>query len=295
MALGWIDTLFVNTLKRALEASKTNPIPRTGEDGKAVDCYSVYVTDENGSYLAESIVNDSLIANQWNEDARTHNLRRELDLNQLEKLNFEISHYHGLVTHSYNTKGMFLRYEVTKFYKVVSFYVLSKYTIPKFIHSNKPLKKPDRITILETLDRMTEDSPHRELTSMTVTNQLYGMWSILNSKRKSRMDRVQRILESLVESGELRAKDSFTFIAKGRLLVTLEHLKEEKARQHRVDSNARWITVLTFILVITALFQSNLVETEYKVNLDELAEWIVVSGSAVIEWVLHLATFPCLS
>lgn len=132
---------------------------------------------------------------------------------------------------------------------------------------------------------MTEDNPYKELSARAVSNELYGYMSIFNSKSKVRGDRIQRILELLVESGELRAQDSFTFIAKGKLLVTLEHLKEEKARQDRADSNARWITVLTFILAATALLQSDLVETKAQLNLDELGAWIAAKGSEAIEWI----------
>ena len=282
MGLGWLDRLFIKSLKRVLEVPSMDSIPRTGERGKAVDCYSVYVADEEGIYLAERIDGETLIVNQWNEEEQSHNVYRELDLNQLDKLSFEISHYHGLVTHTYNTKGKFLCSEITRFYKIVSLYVLSKHALPKFIHSNRPLKKPNRIKILETIDKMTEDSPHKELTSSSVSNELYGMWSILNSKREARNNRVQRILESLAESGELRAKDSFTFLAKGKLLVTLEHLKEEGARQDRAETNAIWMRRLTVILVITALFQSGLVRTSYFSSIDWLIQPLIELVDALV-------------
>jgi hypothetical protein len=272
MSLGWLDKLFVERLKRALEAPKENPIPRSGSEGEAVDCYSVYVSDADGSYLAECVQEDVLVTNKWNEEEHTHNLRCDFNVEQLNQLTFEIHHYHGLVTHTYNSKGMFLRYEVTGYYKLVSLYALSKFKIPKFLHSKKPLKRPSRIKILETLDIMTEDNPYRDLKSTSVCDELYGHWSIFNSQRKPRNDRIQRILESLVESGELKRKDSFTFNAQGKLIVTLEHLKEEKARQDRAESNALWMRRLTAILVVTALFQSGLVRTTYFSNLDWLME-----------------------
>lgn len=285
MELGWLDRLFIKTLKNALEAPKMNPISRTSEDGKSVDYFSVYVSDEAGTYLAERVDGSRLIANQWNEQERTHDIERELDLNQLKKLSFVIYHHHGLVTHTYNSKSKFLRSEVTRLYKVVSLYVLSKEAIPKFIDSNKPLKKPDRIKILETIDKMTENSPLKELTSSSVSDELYGMWSTLNSKRAVRKNRVKRILESLVESGELSAKDSFTFLAKGKLLVTLEHLKEEKARQDRAESNAIWMRRLTVILVITALFQSGLVRTTHFSSIDWLMQYLLELVNLVKVWV----------
>jgi hypothetical protein len=284
-----LDKWFVAKLKSVLEVPKLRRVPRSGSEGAEVDCYFVYVKHDGTHYLADSVVGNTLNVLAWNEGGQEHNEQVELSLDELSTFEFEIQHYHGLVDHTYYSIREFLWYECTGYYKLVSFYALAKYRIPKFFHSKKPLKRPNRIKVLETLDRMTEDNPHKEVSARAVSDELYGFMSIFNSKRKVRVDRIQRILESLVESGELRAKDSFTFTAKGKLLVTLEHLKEEKARQNRADSNARWMAILTLILAVAALLQSGLVRTTYFSNIDWFMELLFDGIQVTKEWIKGVA------
>ncbi|ANP77361.1 hypothetical protein A134_13520 [Vibrio crassostreae 9CS106] len=279
-----LDKLFITKLKSVLEVPKLRLVPRSGSEGAEVDCYSVRIKQGEVNYIGDSVDDNSLHVLAWSEEDQEYNVPVEFSLDELSSLVFEIKHYHGLVDHTYYTKREFLWYECTRYYKLASFYALAKYRVPKFFHSKKPLKRPNRIKVLETLDRMTEDNPHKELSARAVSDELYGYMSIFNSKRKVRVDRIQRILESLVESGELRAKDSFNFIAKGKLLVTLEHLKEEKAREDRAESNAVWMRRLTVILVITALFQSGLVRTTYFSSIDWLMQPLLEQIDVAKEW-----------
>ncbi|MFS1437034.1 hypothetical protein [Shewanella sp. 10N.286.48.A6] len=137
MSLGFLDKTFIKALKRALESSKMNPIPRSGPEGEAVDCYSIYVTDDSGSYLAESVEGKLLVCNKWNEKQKSHNLRAKLNLEKLESMSFELTHYHGLITHSYNSRLKFLIYELTGYYKLVSLWLICKYKFPKFLYKHK--------------------------------------------------------------------------------------------------------------------------------------------------------------
>jgi hypothetical protein len=284
-----LDKWFVAKLKSVLEVPKLRRVPRSGSEGAEVDCYSVRIKQGKVNYIGDRIEGSSLHALAWNEGDQEFNEPVELNLDELSTFAFEIRHHHGLVDHTYYSKREFLWYECTRYYKLVSFYALAKYRIPKFFHSKKPLKRPNRIKVLETLDRMTEDNPHKEVSARAVSDELYGFMSIFNSKRKVRVDRIQRILESLVESGELRAKDSFTFTAKGKLLVTLEHLKEEKARQDRADSNARWMAILTLILAVAALLQSGLVRTTYFSSIDWFMELLLDGIQVTKEWIKGVA------
>ncbi len=63
-----------------------NPIPRSGPEGEAVDCYSVYVTDNNGSYLADYVDGNTLHVNKWNEETQAHDKSVELNLENLTAL-----------------------------------------------------------------------------------------------------------------------------------------------------------------------------------------------------------------
>lgn len=264
------DNLFIAKLKFALDKDKMNPIPRTGSDGEAVDCYSVYVTDANGSYLANRIEGNTLYVDQWNEETRTHDKPVELNLDNLKNLNFEINHYHGLVTHNYKTPLDFLLHELTGAYKVLSRYSLAKYKIPQYIFSKKILRRPDRIQTLEAIIKLTEDNYNKTFRASEVLAALHGSRTILHPQFPTLQQAMHLILSSLADSGEVKKMDAHTFIINGRALTTLEHLKEERARETRAQGYASKMLWLTIILALTASFQSKLIVTSHSLNLDNI-------------------------
>lgn len=147
-----LDKWFVVKLKSVLEVPKLRQVPRSGSEGAEVDCYSVRIKQGDVNYIGERVEGNSLHALALVEGDQEFNEPVELSLGGLSTFEFEIRHYHGLVDHIYYTKREFLWYECTGYYKLVSFYVLAKYRVPKFFNSKKLLKRPNRIKVLETLD-----------------------------------------------------------------------------------------------------------------------------------------------
>ena len=272
--MDYLDKLFVRKLKETLNIDSPNTIPRSGEDGEKVNCYSVYVTDQDGSYLADKVVDYTLIVNQWNEAERTHNLQKELDLTQLEKLNFEINHFHGLVTHTYKSAFEFLSYELSGFYKLQSKYAIWKYTIPKFLHNKRRLKRPDRFKALSAIAKLAEDNHNQTFDSRRLLNQMFGMYTILHPQYPTLNQGVHLVLMSLSESGELEMINSNNFRIKGKTLTSLEHLKEEQAKDKRAIRQATAMKLLTGVLAFTAAFQSGLLKTSYHLDIDNALLWL---------------------
>lgn len=64
----WFNVLFAKKLSEALKIKTPQRIPRSGEEGAKVNCYSIYVTDANGSYLAREIKGEHLHVLQWDEE-----------------------------------------------------------------------------------------------------------------------------------------------------------------------------------------------------------------------------------
>lgn len=279
-----LNKLFIAKLKAALSKDKINPIPRSGPEGESVDCYSVYVTDNNGSYLADYVDGNTLHVNEWNEETQTHDKSVELNLGNLKNLNFEISHFHGLITHTYKTPVDFLLHELTGIYKVFSTYELAKYRIPKYIFSKRKLRRPDRIKTLESIIKMTEDNHNKSFRSSEVLSLLYGNQAILHPQYPTLNQAMSLILASLDESGELKRMNAYEFLINGKALTTLEHLREEKYREARAQGYASKMFWLTIVLALTASFQSNLLTTTYSFNLDVFFTKALSIGSGIIEY-----------
>lgn len=180
--MSWFNSLFIRKLKEVLDRPSLNRIPRSGPEGEKVDCFSVYVTDSDGSYLAEKVEGDFLITQRWDEDQRSHvtDDHKQIDLTKLDGLNFDISHYHGLITYSYKTPLRFLLNEVTYFYVVRSKYILWKYNIPKFFFSKRRLKRPDRLKALAASIKLTEDNHTMTFDSRRLVGSMFGTFAILH-------------------------------------------------------------------------------------------------------------------
>lgn len=262
-----IDRVFINKLEKALSIESPDLIPRSGERGEKVDCYSVYVTDSEGSYLADKVVeNNKLKVRVWDEQERTHKRSKLLDLNKLGSLNFTIHHYHGLVTHTYDSVFDFLLHELSGLYKLQSKYAIAKYAVPKFLHSRRKHKTPDRSKVLKAIVKLSENNHTQTLNVTTILNRIYGMYAILHPQYPTLKQSTMLVLKSLAESEEIELINSYECRIKGKALTTLENLKLDATERKRT-SVTMWLTV---VLAVTALFQAKLVITDLELNLDTI-------------------------
>lgn len=270
MAQGWLDKIFIKKLSKALALYTPAPIPRSGDEGKETNCFSVYVTDKDGSYLADAVVdnNSKLKVKVWDEFKRTHASYKLLDLRNLKDLNFTINHYHGLVTHQYESPSDFLVHELTGFYKIQSKYALSKYAIPKLLNSKKKHKRPNRSKVLYAVIELSESNHTQVLDVMLILNHIYGMYAIMHPQYPSLKQATLLVMRSLAESGEVELVNQYTCRIKGKALTTMEQLQLAATERRKTDVTM-WLTV---VLAITALFQARLVITELELNLDNISK-----------------------
>ncbi|MFA0656319.1 hypothetical protein ACPV5L_10230 [Vibrio astriarenae] len=284
-----MSNLFIKKLAEALKIKTPQRIPRSGVEGAKVNCYSVYVTDSEGSYLAKEIKGEHLHVLKWDEDKRTHDKEKLLKLTEIDNWNFEISHYHGLVTHTYKSINEFLLIDATGFYKVQSKLALWKYSIPKFIHSKRRLKRPSREKALEAAIELVKDNHNLTFDSYRLLNGMYGSYTILHPLFPTLKQGTHLVLMSLAESGELQQVNSFDFRVNGKALSTFEHLREERAKEERSKRQASMMLWLTVVLAFAALFQSGLVRTTHFSSIDWLMEPLQDFIGLVKEWIKGVA------
>ncbi|MBO2561540.1 hypothetical protein I6M33_13110 [Shewanella algae] len=275
--MSWFNSLFIKKLKEVLDRPNLTRIPRSGPEGEKVDCFSVYVTDREGSYLAAKVKGNFLIGQRWDEETRSHVAKnpKKIDLTDLDSLNFDISHYHGLVTYNYKTPLGFLLNEVTHFYVVRSKYILWKYNIPRFFYNKRRLKRPTRLKALAASIKLTEDNHNMTFDCMRLVSSMFGSSSILHPQYPTIKQGTHLVLMSLAESGELEKVDSRYFRITGKALSSYEHLLEEKHKERRSRWQSRSMLFLTLVLALTAAFQSKLLRTTYYTDIDPWIEFVL--------------------
>ncbi|ELB2837618.1 hypothetical protein QNE53_000884 [Vibrio alginolyticus] len=282
-----LEKLFIKKLKDALEIPCPDRIPRTGDKAKDVDCYSVYVTDKRGTYLASEVDGTKLKADLWDEEKQKHSIPKVLYLDKLDELNFEITHYHGVVTHTYTSWLEFTLHEATLMYKLLSpiaivwshLKVFFLFRLPQMRFNRKKISEPNREQVLSEIVKLNKINRHQDFEASKLLQNRYGTKVAWHPDYPALVNEWTLILESMKDEGEVTGGPN-KFRIKGKAITSLQairesnaRLKEENARQKRSDRNAAFMVVLTLILAFTALFQSELVETEFKVNLDEVVEY----------------------
>lgn len=286
-----LEKLFAKKLKDALEIKWPKmTVPRTGDEAKGVNCYSVYVTDKNGTYLAESVEGNKLKANLWDDTKQKHTISKTLCLDKLSELNFEITHYHGMVTHTYTSWLEFTLHEATLMYKLLSPITLAlshikiffQLHLPRLLISRKTIDEPNREQVLDEVVKLNKRNRHQEFEASKLLQNRYSTKVIWHPSYPTLMNEWSLVLESMVEGGEVTGRGN-KFRIKGKAITSLQTIREENARQRRSDRYARWMRNLTLILAFTALFQSGFMKTGFQVNLDEVVKWIVANSCEVME------------
>ncbi|MEZ8154446.1 hypothetical protein ACED23_25625 [Vibrio splendidus] len=234
-------------------------IPRTGDDGKLVDLYSVVFYFEGSPlYLLERIDGNKLILKAW--DDRLFSLDASSTFEMMEKLDIRIDHYHGLASHTYWSIRDYVFNEKTRLYKLKSLYILSKYHVPQLLFNRKKLQFPHRMKLLDTLINFQLNKPSKSFSSHEIMTQLYSPRWYLHPKGKASRKRMDLYLNSFVSSDELIIIDRGNYKVTGKAIATLEIYQMESAREKRTQTTQTALVILTLLLAIIGIIQSGILK-----------------------------------
>ncbi len=263
----------INIIQKLLRKPCPVRIPRTGDDGKVVNCYSISLyAGDTPLLLVDEVNNDGFVGSYF--ESNRFNPRASLPFALMYGVTIRIEHYHGLYTHVYQGVFDYCWHEWTGFYKVQSFLSSMKHQVPQFFFNKKTLQLPSRMIILEKAIAKQSVKPHKTFSSLDIMTYVYGMRWYLHPKKTEVKQKMELYLESFVASGELSSPSSFDYKVTGKAIATLEQYQIEIARAKSDLNNQRAIVVLTIILAIFTGFQAGIIKTSYYVNLDKVWAWV---------------------
>jgi len=262
-------------LNRLLKKPCPVQIPRSGELGKQINCYSISIYEGDSPVMLVNSIESSGIAGSHFESC---GFRTEatIPFTLYPGLCLRIEHYHGLVTHSY--KGIFdyILHEWTFFYKLQSTYVLAKHSVPQFFFNKKKLQLPQRMKILESIIAKQSAEPHKSFCSLDLMSYMYSMRWYLHPQKTEMRKKMDLYLSSFEASGELKNhSSSFDYIITGKAIATLEQYQIETARAKSAKSVNSWMLRLTAVLAFFAAFQSGLMVSPAWIDLGKIWEWLL--------------------
>ncbi|HIC8839595.1 hypothetical protein [Aeromonas sp. FDAARGOS 1405] len=249
-------------------------IPRSGELGKQVNCYSISIY--NGDVpimLVNSIEENGLNGNHF--EGGGFCTEAVIPFSLYSGLSLRVDHYHGLVTHTYNGVLDYILHEWTGLYKLQSIYILAKHSVPQYFFNKRNLQLPKRMKILESIVSRQSEEPHKSFSSLDLMSYIYSIRWYLHPQKTELRKKMDLYLSSFVASGELKNNgSSFEFIITGKAIATLEQYQIETARAKSAKSANSWMLRLTAILAFFAAFQSGLIKSPVWIDLGKILEWL---------------------
>ncbi|MCG7981064.1 MAG: hypothetical protein G8D81_13260 [gamma proteobacterium symbiont of Clathrolucina costata] len=235
-----------------------NRIPRSGEKGKAVNCFVLAIDRDRGPFqLITKISGNLLTVLEWNETSYTD--EKVIELEQIDRKQLRIIHYYGLSEIRYYGLWDYLRNGATGFQYllIIGYGTLS--SVNQYFFIKKKLVTKQRMELLQYLVAHHYESGGGGLGVIELMSQLYSIRWISHPDSESQQRKVELYLASLVDSGELE-KNGTSYRVKGKAISTIESFEEEERRHTdnvRLQRKAIWVSV---ILAVFALIQADVIK-----------------------------------
>lgn len=254
---------------RALKCPCPQLIPRSGDAGAKVKCFSIYIDKGGEPYiLVKSLSAGVLSCMEWT--GSRFDKQVDVPLLAIDSSDVSITHFYGYSEVQY--KGIFNFALGRTFYlPYIQIHLVSAIeTMDQYFFNKKKLLTKQRIDLLRFLvQRQLDGKPISS--PIDLMTGLYSLKWLLHPDRDPQQNRLRFYLDSLVDTGELKHIDH-KYQLTGEALKAIE-VYEEQERKHtenvKVQRRMLW---LTFAIVLLTSAQAGLFKLP---TLVDWSEWSV--------------------
>lgn len=252
-------------LQWALGRPSPERIPRSGQEGAAVNCVSFRVDKDAKPYLwVSALVGTKLHAEQFDGDR--YSTPVEVDLRDLDGKDFHFVHYYGLASVTYSGLWDLVWGRIAKipYIKIRTHRTLE--SISQYFFNKKRLVAKKRVELLKLMveKRIEGEGP---MMTMEVAIAMYSLQWILHPGKDEHQKELELYLESLVASGDLVKTKGYLYEATGSAIQTIERYEEEEARHVENVRMQRFTVALTFAIAILTVIQAGIVKLPILLDL----------------------------
>jgi hypothetical protein len=258
------------TIKRALlEIPLRRPspdrVPRSGEQGMAVDCYTVRVFEGDGEepLIVRSADGDTLNCLEY--DGNRYSIESEASFYDLLGRRFEFIHYHGLCTTTYFgwfdlALGRIFRLPYLKAWIHTKYHVLSQ-----GIYNRRKLVTKQRIDLLKVILDAQLNGRDR-ISSLCVMSLIHTDKWYLHPNQEDEHHRVEFYLDALVETNDLKA-NGIDYQITGQGIAAIELYEEQERKHSESIASQRRMFWLTIVIALLTVVQAGLIKLPPLLNL----------------------------
>jgi len=244
-------------LETALRRAAPSQIPRSGPEGKAVNCYITRVYRDTGKPLIVESANGNVLS-CLEFDGTRYAIEAEHTFESLLEKKFEFTHYHGLATTTYSgwldfALGLSFRIPYIK-----AWLCFKSADLLQFIYNRKKLVTKQRIDLLKVILNAQLNGVER-LSSLSVMSLIHtDMW-YLHPKGDEHQHRVEFYLNALAETNDL-SKYGIDYSITGQGIEAIERYEEEERKHSENIGSQRRMFWLTIVIAALTLVQAGLVK-----------------------------------
>jgi hypothetical protein len=262
-------------LPLALQRACKSTIPRSGEDGEKVNCFTVSIDKEAAPYLiALELLNDNLRCIEWN--GKRYESETTVPLANILPGRFRITHYYGLSEITYFGIYDFAFGRLTRwpYLKILIARSLSRFD--QYIFNKKKLVTKQRIDLLRFLVAKSLDG-HEAFEQIDLMTELYSIRWVLHPDSTSQQKKLDLYIDSLVHTGELK-KVNHKYVLTGSALRAVEDYEEQERKHTENVKIQRRMFWLTFAIVLLTIVQAGLIKLPAIVDLTSESQTSVRPG-----------------
>lgn len=243
-------------LPRVLVRKCESTIPRSGEKGEQVNCFTVSIDKAGEPYLiALELYDDQLKCIEWS--GQSYEIDTTVPITTIHPSQLRITHYYGLSEVKYFGIVDFVVGQLTLWPYIKIHFVRTLSKFDQYLFNKKKLVTKQRVDLLRFLVTQALEG-HNSFEEIDLMTQLYSIKWALHPDQDSQRKKLEFYLESLVDTGELR-KASHKYVLTGGALRAIEEY-EEQERKHTENVKMQWrMFWLTLAIALLTLVQAGLV------------------------------------
>lgn len=254
-ALGKESRLLFRAINKALEKPSPGSIPLSGPRALENDFYSVHLEDSSGKdqvWLKEKTDHGyEALVRTGDDSGKIKTLTRK-NIKDF-KYNLRIEHYYKGYQFDYRSPLRFFIAYYCHWHLCAIF--RDRFSQKRF--NRKPLIRAERMELLQYLVERSIQKPREKFDPLFLGLQLYSRKWFFHPEKDVHKEHLKLLLESFVESGELKRQDG-GYVLSGKALETLANhdLEQQKHQDNiataKVGNNLTWAIVIVGLLGIAA-------------------------------------------
>lgn len=248
-------------LKRLVSQKCPIRIPRSGDAGAKIKCYSSVIAFSKEKQLLIDNINNDGVSGLWlNAESDEFNIEGNMPFDQITFHSIRTRHYYGYYETRYSDLWDIILFDCTKV-AIVKIEIRKLYdSIMQFFFNRKSLVNKKRFEILNILFNKHVEEDNFQFNRITVMSTLCSVRWFRHPEAKEEQRRVQLYLDSFLKSGEIEQAQAGTYKLTSKALISLEEYELAKRRH---DDNM-WLqiamAVISGLLVLLAGIQAGLLK-----------------------------------